>query len=108
MTQQGAGFNKLLERLGERGWVEHRSLDLEFRTAHRDTDRRQAERMARELARLKCGVVFAHGTPAALAAHAGAPNVPMVFHVGGDPVIRCGPGWQSPAPGVGVVNSPRG
>lgn len=44
--------------------------------------------MAPELAQLKCDVIFANSTHAALAARAGVPRIPMVFDIGGDPVSR--------------------
>jgi putative ABC transport system substrate-binding protein len=83
---RGPEFLALFKRLGERGWVEGGNLEIEFRTLDPDPDWRKSDRMARELAQLKCDVIFANGTPAALAAHAGAPQVPMVFNIGGDPV----------------------
>jgi putative tryptophan/tyrosine transport system substrate-binding protein len=81
---RGPEFNALFRRLGERGWVEGRNLAIEFRTL--DPDAKQAETMARQLALLNCDVILANSTPAALGVHAGAPKVPMVFLIGGDPV----------------------
>jgi putative ABC transport system substrate-binding protein len=73
-----------IKRLGERGWTEGRNLVVEFRMTESDTKR--AELIARELAHLKCDVILATSTPAALAVHAQAPTTPMVFDIGGDPV----------------------
>jgi putative ABC transport system substrate-binding protein len=42
--------------------------------------------MVREMVKLKCNVILASGTPAAMAAKADAPATPMVFIIGGDPV----------------------
>jgi putative ABC transport system substrate-binding protein len=81
---RGPEFNALFRRLADRGWVEGRNLVVEFRTL--DQDAASATLKARELMRLKCDVILANSTPAALAVHAEASQVPMVFLVGGDPV----------------------
>jgi putative ABC transport system substrate-binding protein len=74
----------MVQRLGELSWVEGRNLGIEFRTL--DTELKDSEAMAKELARLKCDVILAYGTAAALAVKAHAPATPMVFIIDDDPV----------------------
>lgn len=78
----------LLRRLGERGRAEGRNLVVEFRTTESDT--KGAEPIARERVRLKCDVILATSTAAALAMHARAPTTPLVLDIGGDDDIDKG------------------
>jgi putative ABC transport system substrate-binding protein len=79
-----AFFNAMFQRLGELGWVEGRDLKVEFLTL--DPELKQSAEKVRELARLKCDVILATNTPAAMAVKANAPTTPLVFIIGGDPV----------------------
>jgi putative tryptophan/tyrosine transport system substrate-binding protein len=77
-------FEGMFKRLGELGWVEGRNLVIEFRTL--DWELKRSSVLVDELARLKCDVILANGTPAATAVKAHTPSMPMVFIIGGDPV----------------------
>jgi putative ABC transport system substrate-binding protein len=77
-------YNAMFNRLGELGWVEHRNMEIVFLTL--DPNLKQSAAKVQELVRLKCDVVFAVGTPAAMSVKTHAPNLPMVFSIGGDPV----------------------
>lgn len=77
-------FDSMIQRLGEFGWVEGRNLSIEFHVL--STEPQWAAAAVEELLRLKCDVILANGTPAALVTKAHAPTTPIVFIVGGDPV----------------------
>lgn len=80
-----ATFNDMFKRLGDLGWVEGRNLKVEFFT--QDPELKQSAAKVKELVRLKCDVILANGTPAAIAVKANAPaTMPIVFIIGGDPV----------------------
>jgi len=82
---RGSIFNAMFKRLGDLGWVEGRNLKIEFLTL--DPELKESASKVKELVRLKCDVILANGTPAALAAKANAPaTTPIVFIIGGDPV----------------------
>jgi putative ABC transport system substrate-binding protein len=70
--------------LGDTGFVEGRNVAIEYRFANNNLDR--LPDLAADLARRKVAVFAAVNTPAAFAARAADPTIPMVFHTGGDPV----------------------
>jgi ABC-type uncharacterized transport system substrate-binding protein len=74
----------LVQRLHELGWVEGRTVAIQYRWAEgRST--RLAE-IAAEFVRLKVDVIFATGTAPALAAKQATSMIPIVFPFAGDPV----------------------
>ncbi len=77
---------KLHLRRGHRiitGYVEGSSIDIEYRWARGDYGKLPA--FAAELLSRPLALLVAAGDPAALAAKAATPSVPLVFLVGGDP-----------------------
>jgi putative tryptophan/tyrosine transport system substrate-binding protein len=71
-------------RLGELGWVEGRTVAIEYRWAEGHFDRAPA--LVAELLRLKVDIIVTHGTPDVLAAKQATSDIPIVFAVAGDPV----------------------
>ena len=71
-------------RLRELGWVDGRTIAIEYRWAEGRTDRVAA--IAAELVRLGVDVVVTAGTPAVSAAKQATSIIPIVFAVAGDPV----------------------
>jgi len=70
--------------LTETGFVEGRNVLIEYRWARGQYESLPA--MATELVRLPAMILFAGSEPAALAAKAATPNIPIVFSIGADPV----------------------
>ncbi len=76
--------NAFRSGLEEMGYVEGKSVTIEYRWAKGDYSKLPS--FAAELLSQPLALMVAAGDPAALAAKAAAPSVPIVFLVGGDPV----------------------
>ena len=73
-----------VQRLGELGWVEGRSVTIEYRAAEGIVER--AGEIAGEFARLKVDVIVMAGDAQLLAAKRATASIPIVFPAAGDPV----------------------
>jgi putative ABC transport system substrate-binding protein len=69
--------------LNEAGYLEHRSVGIEYAWAEGQNDRLRG--LANELVRARVAVICAAGPPAALAAKAATSTIPIVFLSGEDP-----------------------
>ena len=77
-------FEAFRQGLRDRGWVEGRSIALELRAAGGKYER--LPDLAAELVRVKVDVIFAAGTPAAVAAQRATTTIPIVIGRVADPV----------------------
>ena len=73
-----------VERLRELGWIEGRTIAIEYRWAEGSIDR--AAELAAEFVRLKVDVIVTSGTPQVLAVKQATSVIPIVFAAVGDPV----------------------
>ena len=73
-----------MQRLRELGWIESRTVAIEYRWAE-GRDERFAE-IAAEFVRLKVDIIVTSGTPQVLAAKQATSVIPIVFATAGDPV----------------------
>jgi putative ABC transport system substrate-binding protein len=73
-----------VQRMHELGWIEGRTIAIEYRWAEGRSER-YAE-IAAEFIRLKVDVIVTQGTPAVLAAKQATLIIPIVFASAGDPV----------------------
>jgi putative tryptophan/tyrosine transport system substrate-binding protein len=83
-TSQRGWVDAFTQRLRELGWIEGRTVAIEYRWAEGRPER-YAE-IAAEFVRLKVDVIFAGGTEAAVAAKQATSVIPIVFPTAGDPV----------------------
>src|SRR5512133_1923351 len=74
----------LVHRLGELGWIEGRTVAIEYRWAEGRTER--AAEIAAEFDRLKVDVIVTSGTAFVVAAKQATLVIPIVFAAAGDPV----------------------
>ena len=81
MSQWVAAFDR---RLRELGWIEGRSVAMEYRWAEGRNER--YVEIATEFARLKVNVIVTTGTAAVVAAKQATAAIPIVFTSAGDPV----------------------
>jgi putative ABC transport system substrate-binding protein len=73
-----------LKRLGELGWVDGRTVKIDYRWVEGQSER--FARIAEEFARRKVDVVVTSGTPATMALQKASSTIPIVFATAGDPV----------------------
>ena len=73
-----------VQRLRELGWIESRTITIEYRWAEGRTAR--FAELALEFVRLKVDVIVTAGTAPALAAKQTTSIIPIVFPLAGDPV----------------------
>jgi len=74
----------LRQTLSEAGYLEGKTIAIEYRWAEGDYDRLAGQ--AAEFARQRVAVIFAGSLPAALAAKSATTTIPIVFVIGADPV----------------------
>ena len=79
-----ASIDAFVQRLRELGWIENRTVVIEYRWGE-GRDERLAE-IAAEFVRLKVDLIVAPTTPAAIAAKQATSTIPIVFLGAGDPV----------------------
>jgi putative ABC transport system substrate-binding protein len=73
-----------VQRLRELGWIEGRTIAIDYRWADRRTGR--LTEIAAEFARLKVDVIVTAGTESVIAVKQATSVIPIVFAVAGDPV----------------------
>jgi putative ABC transport system substrate-binding protein len=73
-----------VRRLGELGWIEGRTIAIEYRWAEGRSER--ASEIAAEFVGRKVDVIVTSGTPPVLAAKEATAVIPIVFASAGDPV----------------------
>ena len=73
-----------MQRLRELGWIEGRTIAIEYRWAEGRSER--FAEIAAEFVRLKVDVIVTAGTAAVLAAKQATSVIPIVFATAGDPV----------------------
>ena len=71
-----------VQRLQELGWIEGRTVTIEYRYA----EAQRFDEIAAEFVRIKVDVMFTVGTPPVIAARKATSNIPIVFVSAGDPV----------------------
>jgi len=74
----------LVQPLRELGWIEGRTVTIEYRWA--EGDRERATEIAAEFVRLKVDVIATSGTPFVIAAKQATVAIPIVFANASDPV----------------------
>jgi len=80
-----AWVSSFVQRLNERGWVQGRTVAIEYRWEEGRAER--AAEMAAELIRLKVDVILTSGTANVIAAKQATAAVPIVFVLAQDPVV---------------------
>jgi putative tryptophan/tyrosine transport system substrate-binding protein len=83
-STHGPWFAALAQRLRELGWIEGRTIAIEYRWAE-GRNERFAE-IAAEFVRLKVDVIVTAGTALVVAAKQATSVIPIVFAAAGDPV----------------------
>ena len=83
-SAQGQWAAAFVQRLRELGWIEGRTVAIEYRWAEGRTER--FAEIAAEFVRLKVDVIVTTATAAVLAAKQATSVIPIVFAAAGDPV----------------------
>ena len=83
-TWERASTDAFVQRLRELGWIENRTVAIEYRWAE-GRDERFAE-IAAEFIRLRVDVILTYATPSSIAAKKATAVIPIVFAAAGDPV----------------------
>jgi ABC-type uncharacterized transport system substrate-binding protein len=83
-TTHGQWFAALVQRLRELGWIEGRTVAIEYRWAEGRTER--FDEIAAEFVRRKVDVIVTSATAAIVAAKQATSVIPIVFAAAGDPV----------------------
>ena len=73
-----------VQRLRELGWIEGRTIVIEYRWADGRSER--FAEIAAEFVRLKVNLIFTYSTPSVAAAKQATSSIPIVFPTAGDPV----------------------
>ena len=81
---QRAWVDTFVQRLRELGWIEGRTVAIEFRWGEGRSER--SAEIAAEFARLKVDVIVTDGTSSVVAAKHATSVIPIVFAAAGDPV----------------------
>src|SRR6476661_1394567 len=83
-VSQRAWAEAFTQRLRELGWLEGRTIAIEYRWGEGRAER--YSEIAAEFVQLKVDVILAGGTEAAIAAKQATSVIPIVFPTAGDPV----------------------
>jgi ABC-type uncharacterized transport system substrate-binding protein len=83
-SSHGQWFAALVQRLRELGWIEGRTVAIEYRWAEGRTER--FDEIAAEFVRRKIDVIVTSGTAGGVAAKQATSVIPIVFAAAGDPV----------------------
>src|SRR5215469_16499245 len=83
-ASQRAWVDAFVRRLGELGWIEGRTVVIEYRWGEGRAER--YPEIAAEFVRLKPDVIVAAGTEASIAAKQATSSIPIVFPTAGDPI----------------------
>ena len=83
-TWERASTDAFVQRLRELGWIENRTVAIEYRWAE-GRDELFAE-IAAEFIRLRVDVILTYATPSSIAAKKATAVIPIVFAAAGDPV----------------------
>jgi putative ABC transport system substrate-binding protein len=83
-SSHGQWFAALVQRLRELGWIEGRTVAIEYRWAEGRTER--FDEIAAEFVRRKVDVIVTTSTAAVVAAKQATSVIPIVFAAAGDPV----------------------
>src|SRR5262249_59557931 len=83
-TFERTSIDAFVQRLRELGWIENRTVSIEYRWAE-GREERFAE-IAAEFIRLKVDVIFTYATRSSIAAKKATAIIPIVFAAAGDPV----------------------